>query len=187
MAGLSHSFLQRDPQLNTCTTDDCSATKYARGLCRACYRRAQRRGELDSYPLTPQVGRHSLTEVDVERATAVCAICGPTSIRVRRDGKAHECMTVRSRNRGIGSEAWPARIKRRYGLSVDDYAKLWLEQDGACAICLVDADLFIDHCHDTGEVRGLLCHYCNAALGLMRDDPARLLRAIDYLPRAQTA
>lgn len=87
---------------------------------------------------------------------------------------------------------------RRYRLTLERYAEMLVEQDGKCAICLVDAprdirsDRFhVDHDHaccpgfgSCGKcVRGLLCHACNTALGNFTDDPARLLRAIDYLDR----
>lgn len=55
-------------------------------------------------------------------------------------------------------------------------------QNRQCAICGdVPEKLFVDHCHSSGKVRELLCHGCNAALGLMREDPARLVRAIQYI------
>ncbi len=49
-----------------------------------------------------------------------------------------------------------------------------------------EAKLMVDHDHTTGEVRGLLCHNCNRAIGLLREDPERLRRAIEYLEGATT-
>jgi hypothetical protein len=49
-----------------------------------------------------------------------------------------------------------------------------------------DSGLVIDHCHTTGVVRGMLCHNCNRALGLLQDDTTLLKRAITYLERATT-
>ena len=59
-------------------------------------------------------------------------------------------------------------------------------QDGRCAICgAVSGRLFVDHCHTTGNVRGLLCVACNNALGQFRDSVSALRRAIDYLEQSR--
>jgi len=76
---------------------------------------------------------------------------------------------------------------RRYGLAPDQYDELLSKQNGRCAICDGPPNgkgglyFHVDHCHTSGEVRGLLCHYCNTAIGSFRDDPALLRRAIAYL------
>jgi hypothetical protein len=48
------------------------------------------------------------------------------------------------------------------------------------------AKLMVDHCHATGKVRGLLCHNCNRALGLLKDDKSTIRRALEYLEGATT-
>ena len=74
-----------------------------------------------------------------------------------------------------------------YGLSREDYQRMLIAQNGACAICHRKSKrrLCVDHCHITGEVRGLLCHNCNTALGLLDDDPKRMLAAGRYVLRAR--
>jgi len=74
---------------------------------------------------------------------------------------------------------------RKYGITREEFDRLMLEQEGACAIC---TDPFVqsphvDHDHQTGAVRGLLCDYCNHGLGKFRDSARNLRRAIDYLSR----
>lgn len=77
----------------------------------------------------------------------------------------------------------------RYGLTVDQYDALLEKQGGGCAICLKPMPeegsghlrLCVDHCHDTGEVRGLLCMRCNTALGALGDSLERLEIAVEYL------
>ena len=75
----------------------------------------------------------------------------------------------------------------RYGLTGDDYEKLLDKQDNKCAICGAtestgrSSKLYVDHDHETGEVRGLLCNHCNAGLGMFRDNIEALKAAVEYL------
>lgn len=85
-----------------------------------------------------------------------------------------------------GSRA-AARWYEKWGLTQEGYDALLESQGGVCAICerparggLMDHSLHVDHDHETGEVRGLLCRSCNTALHLL-DDPAKRERALAYL------
>lgn len=71
----------------------------------------------------------------------------------------------------------------KYNLSPDDYAKLVENQGGCCAVCDVKPDelLFVDHCHESGLVRGLLCRRCNMGLGMLGDDLSGIERAYQYM------
>ena len=69
----------------------------------------------------------------------------------------------------------------RYGLTVEQYEAMEDEIDGMCPICSVSQRLVVDHCHDTGKVRGLICRKCNSALGMLSDSPTRMLRAAEYI------
>jgi hypothetical protein len=77
------------------------------------------------------------------------------------------------------------RILRGYGLTEESYEALLVRQDRACAICRKPFPTaphpHIDHDHDTGIVRGLLCGPCNQAIGLLGHDRERLLAASEYL------
>jgi hypothetical protein len=74
------------------------------------------------------------------------------------------------------------RKLKKYSISIDDYRGMWQQQSGRCAICNVyTSELVIDHNHKSGVVRGLLCHSCNVAIGLFRDDIDVLSNAIVYL------
>lgn len=78
------------------------------------------------------------------------------------------------------------RLPRKYGITADDYYLMFDEQNGKCAICEVkfdDVTPHIDHCHSSGNVRGLLCKACNTAIGLFRDDTDALKAAIKYLEK----
>jgi len=80
-----------------------------------------------------------------------------------------------------------SRLKQTYGLTLEEHEHMWWEQNGCCKICHVpEAEaprgwLAIDHCHDTGRVRGLLCNNCNALLGMAKDRPEILDAAKAYL------
>lgn len=96
--------------------------------------------------------------------------------------------TRRSKWRSHNSERIQAyRRKHKYGLSEVQYNELVDKQDGRCAICNSQParPLFVDHCHKTGKVRGLLCHGCNILLGTAVDDIERLHAAINYLRKFQ--
>lgn len=78
------------------------------------------------------------------------------------------------------------RRKKIYGLDPDAYLALFNKQFGMCVGCLVPLDtlapfdVHIDHCHDTGVVRGILCSSCNLGLGHLKSDRAILLRLAAY-------
>lgn len=79
-------------------------------------------------------------------------------------------------------------LKNLYGLAPGDYDQMLATQDGRCAICKTDDTgrhrrFHVDHCHDTQEIRGLLCHGCNVSLGHFKHDVAVLEAAIGYLSR----
>lgn len=79
-------------------------------------------------------------------------------------------------------------LKHKYGLTRDDYDALATAQGGGCGICRAPLPAGmrgnVDHCHETGRVRGLLCNSCNVGIGHLKHDPARLRAAIDYLTEA---
>lgn len=85
-----------------------------------------------------------------------------------------------------------AYLKKKYGISLEDYLRMEGEQAGKCAICgnpetgkdhrtKEVRNLAVDHCHETGKVRGLLCSKCNTAIGKFNDDINIIEKAIDYL------
>lgn len=71
-----------------------------------------------------------------------------------------------------------------YGLTPDDYDEMLRNQNGLCAICnksATDKALAVDHCHETGRVRGLLCFICNFGLTWFSENSEMLSRASDYV------
>jgi Recombination endonuclease VII len=80
---------------------------------------------------------------------------------------------------------WKHLLKKRYGITLEQYEKMFQKQDGKCAICLKPSikRLAVDHNHDTGKVRGLLCSNCNPLLGFATDSITILENAVAYLKR----
>lgn len=82
-------------------------------------------------------------------------------------------------------------LMRRYNLTAEQYALMLDAQHGVCAVCggedtrnnnnSEEHPLVVDHDHATGKVRGLICHSCNIAIGLMQDNPAVLVAAALYI------
>ena len=74
--------------------------------------------------------------------------------------------------------------KCRYGIEEHDYLALLAKQNSRCAICNTDLMVVgehVDHCHTTGKIRGILCRQCNVAIGMFKNDPFLVQKAIDYL------
>lgn len=85
-------------------------------------------------------------------------------------------------------------LKRYHGLTVKQHAAMVTAQQGKCAICLEApigkkhcGKLHVDHDHETGAIRDLLCANCNRGLGLFADSSARLTRAAWYIERHRAA
>lgn len=77
-------------------------------------------------------------------------------------------------------------LKKSTGITVNQYNQMFVDQQGCCAICGIpksdlSVKLFVDHDHQTGEIRGLLCKQCNFALGNVKDSVVVLKKAIIYL------
>ena len=88
-----------------------------------------------------------------------------------------------------------AYLLRNYGISIEKYLDMAENQNYKCAICYNDnfpmkschtGVLVVDHDHKTGKVRGLLCHNCNRALGLLKDSTEYLENCITYLEHVTT-
>lgn len=150
------------------------------GLTRVCTRCEQPK---------PLSGFHrSGTKKD--RLQSRCKVCQATQAKAWK--KAHPERTKAT------SKAWqsnnvPRRFERilrvLYGITVEDWARMFNTQKGLCEICMVglgfDRTTHVDHCHKTGKVRGLLCADCNKGLGAFSDQPEVLRYAALYVERHQ--
>lgn len=108
----------------------------------------------------------------------------------KKDGVRPECKVCTAANRKKRYSATTNRknnMQKNFGKGIlDIYQKLFDEQGGVCAICKSPENgrykhLSVDHCHDTGKIRGLLCNNCNRGIGLLKDSPELLKNAIEYV------
>ena len=115
---------------------------------------------------------------------ATCKSCFRTSslIRHRDDKRRYRA----SDPEGVKARYREWQLQNTYGLSVEQFDQMLADQGGLCAICGADnpqwtKDWHVDHDHETGVNRGILCHKCNLMLGLAVDNVDTLLRAVAYL------
>ena len=120
--------------------------------------------------------------------------------KVKVDGHAYSCKECRNtyaRQKSRNSPKRPrskrdparereGRLLRVFGIDNDRYNEMFALQAGKCDICgkhqmELNKRLCVDHCHETGKIRGLLCHSCNVAIGFLGDDIENLNCAIMYL------
>jgi hypothetical protein len=166
-----------------------TAPKLIRSACNRCYMKHYHAGTLDELPLTPKPERGKII-----RTEKLCPRCDTTkpiesfSVAVSRaDGRMGWCKSCYAdwRREQGGDHFRDYELRRNYGITLKDYNALFDKQGGACAICLqaLTARLHVDHCHNSKEVRGLLCTSCNNGLGRFKDRPDLLEAAAAYLRR----
>lgn len=153
----------------------------ARGLCAACYRRDWVARNPEQAKRTRKEGPKATCHPALPHvARGLCATC------YRREVRAKDPDAARKYNRDAQRAAYPRRRRAimlaRYGLTPAEYDRMLAKQGGRCAACGTESDrLQVDHCHESGKVRGILCPNCNSALGHAQDDIDRLQRLISYL------
>lgn len=130
-----------------------------------------------------------------------CRVCdeikSPKEMSKVRIGLCKACSNAKTREwKAANPNEWDRHARKyhlraKYGIDEVDFDRMMADQQQQCAICespLSDRKgerPHIDHCHETGVVRGLLCPQCNWGLGAFRDNLANIRRAAAYLERAQ--
>ena len=104
----------------------------------------------------------------------------------KRRYMCRSCFNLKKNSRpGLKNQQFRKRLKNTYKISEEEYFSILENQKNKCAIC--DKDIsekrHLDHCHITGEVRGLLCPKCNWGLGKFKDDKTLIEKAIKYLEK----
>lgn len=187
--------------INLVSTKPCRGThgtvhKYANGLgeCPACAKtavskwRAANKGYLDD-------------SNKIYRASNRCLIRGRAKAyrdynkyeinAANRDYRADNIDVIRAADKAQYAANKPAAfaygIKKNYGLTLEEYARMLHSQGLRCASCQ-DAlrsgnKSHVDHCHSTGQVRGILCNYCNVALGMLKDSVPRIEALARYMDK----
>ena len=146
-----------------------------REWCKQCYRDYHRESRL------PKSGA-----TDDPRE---CAQCGKTYRPRTRRPSIYCSPECNGAARTASGRQRRSHLKVKFGITPEDYGQMLAAQGDGCAICGNGRNrnspsreyLHIDHDHETGRVRGILCDRCNQVLGHFGDDPALLRRAADYL------
>ena len=132
--------------------------------------------------------RHVISNVNPDTQTLDCAACGPSVEGYYKAYRSQWACRKAKREHQVSATpeaAWRRSIKRKFGLDASGYSEMLEAQAGKCAICRAGCAtgnrLAVDHDHETGVVRGLLCGRCNRAIGMFEDRTDLLSSAIDYL------
>jgi Recombination endonuclease VII. len=174
---------RRDPskrETRTCKRDGCENTFeiYKSQNKRYCTRTCQYDDPELRQLLSHVKTKHKLSNVHEATLTATCEVCGPI-VQIRRRGKTgFRCW--------LGEKAWS--WAKEYGITVEDVMAFLHLQSGCCAICQrqFTEPFRVDHDHNTGVVRGLLCNNCNLGLGLLGDTTDAIEKALNYLRKSTT-
>lgn len=141
-----------------------------------------------------RVGEWKITGV---KQCRMCDVVKPISEFYRSkttgylDPRCKRCATIRrAEHRKTHYEDYVryrrTRNLKRFGLSHADYDRMMVAQGGKCSVCQAEYSwggrrFSVDHCHDTGNVRGLLCSHCNTGIGHFKESLQNLQRAMEYL------
>lgn len=139
--------------------------------------------------------RHRITGADPEARTGECSVCGPVTVYKgqRYEGRQYWRCGAQNLTKALARfaddpEAYERyrdkRFLRLYGITLERYDEMVKEQEGLCPRCRktpLVLRLAVDHNHETGEVRKLLCGPCNTYLGRLEANRDRLMEDLMYL------
>jgi len=116
----------------------------------------------------------------------VCVRCRVAKLKFATKDTCHTCYNIVWVNRKLAADPtwrYARHLVHKYGINFDEYMRQFKLQGGRCDLCRRKSlkKLVVDHDHKTGRVRGLLCHPCNVALGLLRESPARIRALAAYI------
>jgi len=154
----------------------------------------------------PQIRRNKEQVLqDLLTQSKICCVCAERkafeffyNAKNKNDGKSYRCKECDEKASKKWAENNPKKkkesqrernLKFKYNLSIEKYETLLRGQKYCCGICGsaspgAHKQMFcVDHSHDTGKIRGLLCNNCNRGVGLLGDTPSRLYEAFLYLEK----
>lgn len=153
--------------------------KFDSKACVQCHR--------DFEPLTGNVKRcQTCRTTPVVRPTKLCALCSEPFLSAH---SGHIWCAVCVPKKATHGNTPYAYYARHYGLSKQRFDAMMRSQNDACAVCkrlfkeMSSKNIHVDHCHDTGIVRGILCVYCNRGIECFFNDSESLRNAADYLEK----
>lgn len=97
-----------------------------------------------------------------------------------RRERDRERWATRAAQEGATRARFARKMRKRFGITLEEYDAIVANP---CQLCGSMKKVVLDHCHETGKIRGPLCHPCNVAIGQFGDDPERLRAAADYLEK----
>lgn len=146
----------------------CNAPHCALGLCTTCYQRYR---------------KHLKDPRDAQAMAEILAIVSShAGMKAAAKFARKDAQRVRRNERGrVSGYFRNSTLKRRYGITSEDFDRILAGQGGVCAICLEppgDRTFYVDHCHTSGAVRGVLCPRCNTIAGVF-DNARELFPAVE--------
>lgn len=176
----------RVPATATCSGPACVRPVRAQGFCKTHCDQFRQHGE--TWPIGTRSGKqtHRCRRLGCDERTAsnYCethrgdgGVCAALDCDLPRRGLVQPYCDKHARE--------DRRLRHFYGIDWAMLEAMKEEQGGACAVCEKMVLLHLDHDHNDGRARGLLCGNCNRALGLLGDDPVVLDRAAEYLRRQE--
>lgn len=173
-----------------CTVEGCAGKSIAKGLCTTHYLRQRRHGSTDK----PKFVREKL----IEHGLSYCPKCNQTKPldnfckdKYTAFGVSIYCKICdrekgKLRYKNHKDKHINNRLRKKFGITLNEYHDLLKQQNGVCAICGNPPKenkpmLSVDHDHKTKKLRGILCSSCNQGIGLFHDNIEHLANAIKYL------
>ena len=109
------------------------------------------------------------------------------------DGLCSSCRKCRNQKALKWQQSNPrakrnTHLKSKFGITVKQFDEMLKQQNHCCAICMTTTPkgrgtFHVDHCHETGKIRGILCHDCNTGIGKLGDSLESIKKAVSYLER----